>query len=96
MIVNAYAANQAKGAFEPFEFELGEIVPYQVDIAVESCGICHSADGCFCGILCCHDLGYGLSTAAICGAGACAVFCEKRSCRGCQNQADGQAGFLAD
>ncbi len=42
MIVKAYAAKQAKGAFEPFEFELGEIDPYQVDIAVESCGICHS------------------------------------------------------
>jgi len=42
MIVKAYAAKQAKGAFEPFEFELREIGPYEVDIAVESCGICHS------------------------------------------------------
>lgn len=42
MIVRAYAAKQAKGEFEPFEFELGAIGPDQVDIAVESCGICHS------------------------------------------------------
>lgn len=40
--VKAYAAKQVKGAFEPFEFELGDIAPDEVDIAVESCGICHS------------------------------------------------------
>ncbi len=42
MKVKAYAANQAKGALEPYEYELGPIEPDEVDIAVESCGICHS------------------------------------------------------
>ncbi|MGI9519974.1 MAG: alcohol dehydrogenase catalytic domain-containing protein, partial [Pirellulaceae bacterium] len=40
--VNAYAAMEAGGTFRPFEYELPEIGPEQVDIAVESCGICHS------------------------------------------------------
>lgn len=42
MTVKAYAVTEAKGDFEPFEFELGEIAPNEVDISVESCGICHS------------------------------------------------------
>ena len=42
MTVKAYAVTRAKGDFEPFEFELGDIDPYEVDISVESCGICHS------------------------------------------------------
>lgn len=42
MLVKAYAAKEAKGAFEPYEYELGEIGADEVDIAVESCGICHS------------------------------------------------------
>ncbi|PQO29897.1 NAD(P)-dependent alcohol dehydrogenase [Bremerella cremea] len=42
MTVKAYAVTKAKGDFEPFEFELGNIDPYEVDIKVESCGICHS------------------------------------------------------
>ncbi|MBY0475336.1 MAG: NAD(P)-dependent alcohol dehydrogenase [Nitrosomonas sp.] len=40
--VHAYAARKANGALEPFEYELGLIGPEEVDIAVESCGICHS------------------------------------------------------
>lgn len=40
--VHAFAATEIDGAFEPFEYELGEIGHDQVDIAVESCGICHS------------------------------------------------------
>ena len=40
--VHAYAANSANGPLEPFEYELGEIGSYDVDISVESCGICHS------------------------------------------------------
>ncbi|WP_425400307.1 NADPH-dependent aldehyde reductase Ahr [Aeoliella sp.] len=40
--VKAYAASKAKGEFQPFEFELGAIDSDEVDIAVESCGICHS------------------------------------------------------
>lgn len=42
MTVKAYATKQAKGEFEPFEFEPGVIAPDEVDISVESCGICHS------------------------------------------------------
>ncbi len=40
--VHAYAARKANGALESFEYELGLIGPEEVDIAVESCGICHS------------------------------------------------------
>lgn len=41
-IVHAYAATEVDGAFEAFEYELGEIGPGEVEISVESCGICHS------------------------------------------------------
>ena len=40
--VHAYAATEANGSLEPFEYELGSIGPEEVDIEVESCGICHS------------------------------------------------------
>ena len=40
--VHAYAATELNGEFRPFEYELGELGPQEVDIAVESCGICHS------------------------------------------------------
>ena len=40
--VRAYAATEANGSLEPFEYELGDIGSDEVDIAVESCGICHS------------------------------------------------------
>ncbi|MEM7010844.1 MAG: NAD(P)-dependent alcohol dehydrogenase [Verrucomicrobiota bacterium] len=40
--VHAFAATEANGSFKPFEYQLDEIGPDQVDIAVESCGICHS------------------------------------------------------
>ncbi len=40
--VHAYAATEADGPIRPFEYSLGEIGPHEVDIAVESCGICHS------------------------------------------------------
>lgn len=40
--VNAWAANAAGGALEPFEFELGPIGPNDVDIDVQHCGVCHS------------------------------------------------------
>lgn len=40
--VHAYASKDAKSPLEPFEYELGPIGPNDVDIAVESCGICHS------------------------------------------------------
>jgi len=42
MIVNAYAANEAHGKLEPYQYELGPLRPNQVDISVEHCGICHS------------------------------------------------------
>jgi uncharacterized zinc-type alcohol dehydrogenase-like protein len=41
-VFRGYAAKQAGGTLEPFEFEPGELKPEQVDIKVESCGICHS------------------------------------------------------
>src|SRR5690606_4179484 len=40
--VHAYAASKANGVLKPFEYQLGAIGPQEVDIAVESCGICHS------------------------------------------------------
>ena len=41
-MIKAYAAHEAGGAVEPYEFEAGPLGPDQVDIAVEHCGICHS------------------------------------------------------
>ena len=40
--VNAYAASEAGGILEPYQYELGPLGDHDVDIAVESCGICHS------------------------------------------------------
>lgn len=40
--VHAFAATQKGGPLTPFEHQLGELGPVQVDIKVESCGICHS------------------------------------------------------
>ncbi len=40
--VNAYAAMQSHGKFQEFEYELPGIRSDEVDIEVESCGICHS------------------------------------------------------
>jgi len=40
--VKAWAAKQAKGKLEPFEYNPGSPGPEEVDIAVEYCGICHS------------------------------------------------------
>ncbi|TWU08121.1 NADPH-dependent aldehyde reductase Ahr [Stieleria varia] len=41
-IIHAYAAQKAGGVFEPFEFDAGDLGASDVEIAVESCGICHS------------------------------------------------------
>lgn len=41
-IVHAFAAAGPNERLEPFEYEMDPIGPDQVDIAVESCGICHS------------------------------------------------------
>lgn len=40
--VHAYAAHETNGRLEPFEYELGDLGGVEVDIEVESCGICHS------------------------------------------------------
>lgn len=40
--VKAMAATGKGAAFEAFEYELGELGPHEVDIAVTHCGICHS------------------------------------------------------
>lgn len=40
--VHAYAAEEANGELKPFEYELGPLDPLDVDIAVETCGVCHS------------------------------------------------------
>ena len=40
--VTAYAAHQAKGTLEQFEYELPALAPNDIDIKVEHCGICHT------------------------------------------------------
>jgi alcohol/geraniol dehydrogenase (NADP+) len=40
--INAYAAISQGARLEPFAYEPGPLAPDQVEIAVESCGICHS------------------------------------------------------
>ena len=40
--VHAYAAPSAAAPFEPFEYDLPELLHDQVDIDVIACGICHS------------------------------------------------------
>jgi len=39
---HGYAASDAKGALKPFEFDLGELGPEEVEIKVSHCGVCHS------------------------------------------------------
>jgi uncharacterized zinc-type alcohol dehydrogenase-like protein len=40
--VNAYAVSQANGHLVPFRYELGPLGVSEIDIRVESCGVCHS------------------------------------------------------
>jgi uncharacterized zinc-type alcohol dehydrogenase-like protein len=40
--IRAYAAPAAKGAFQPYEFDPGDLKPDEVEIKVSHCGICHS------------------------------------------------------
>lgn len=40
--VNAWAADQLASPLAPYQYELGELGPHDVDIAVEYCGLCHS------------------------------------------------------
>lgn len=41
-MIKAYAALKAGGTLEPFEYDPGPLGRDEVEIAVESCGICHS------------------------------------------------------
>lgn len=40
--IQAYAAMQAGEALQPYEFDAGELLPHQVEVNVEYCGLCHS------------------------------------------------------
>ncbi len=40
--IKSYAAKEAGGKFEPFEFEAGELGSEEIEIKVDYCGICHS------------------------------------------------------
>lgn len=40
--IRAWAALEKGKAFEPFSYEPGPLAPEDVEVAVESCGICHS------------------------------------------------------
>jgi uncharacterized zinc-type alcohol dehydrogenase-like protein len=40
--IQAYAAMEAAGKFQPFEFDAGELGSEQIEIKVTHCGICHS------------------------------------------------------
>lgn len=42
MKINAYAAHEAGGKLERFEYELGDLGSEHVDIKVHYCGLCHS------------------------------------------------------
>jgi len=42
MVIKAYAAKEKGGKLEPFEYDPGELAKGDVEIDVESCGICHS------------------------------------------------------
>jgi alcohol/geraniol dehydrogenase (NADP+) len=39
---HGYATTTAKGSLQPFEFDLGELGPEEVEIKVSHCGVCHS------------------------------------------------------
>lgn len=40
--IHAYAATNAKGTLEPYEYDAGELGAEEVEIKVSHCGICHS------------------------------------------------------
>ena len=42
MTVKAWATNAAKAPLEPYEYEPGDLASDDVEVAVETCGICHS------------------------------------------------------
>jgi uncharacterized zinc-type alcohol dehydrogenase-like protein len=42
MPIHGHAAYEAKQALKPFAYEPGELGPYDVEVRIEFCGICHS------------------------------------------------------
>jgi alcohol/geraniol dehydrogenase (NADP+) len=42
MPIHAYAAKEAGGRVEPFDFEPGPLRPHEIEISVTHCGVCHS------------------------------------------------------
>jgi uncharacterized zinc-type alcohol dehydrogenase-like protein len=40
--IHGYAASAAKSVLKPFDFDLGELGPEEVEIKVTHCGVCHS------------------------------------------------------
>ncbi len=41
-MINAFAAFEPKGELKPFEYDPGELKAHEVEIEVQTCGICHS------------------------------------------------------
>lgn len=41
-MIKAYAATEAGSKLTPFEYEVGEIGPHEVEIDIVACGVCHS------------------------------------------------------
>ena len=41
-MIHGYAAHEPAGKLEPFEFDPGALAADEVEITVETCGICHS------------------------------------------------------
>jgi uncharacterized zinc-type alcohol dehydrogenase-like protein len=41
-MIHTYAAKISGGALEPFDYDPGALKDEEVEIDVESCGICHS------------------------------------------------------
>jgi uncharacterized zinc-type alcohol dehydrogenase-like protein len=42
MMIQAYAAFEAGGELKPYEYDPGPLGPFDVELSVEHCGICHS------------------------------------------------------
>lgn len=42
MMIEAFAVTEAGGDLKPFQYDPGPLGPHEVEIEVESCGICHS------------------------------------------------------
>ena len=42
MTIHAYAANSAKEALKPFDYEPAELTSYEAQVKVTHCGVCHS------------------------------------------------------